>query len=377
MRKVEILLALSEEDPHRLMALGLALETMGYQVTIAKTDLSAIEMFYTKKIDLVITDHLPVLEKTKEMNSESMTIFLLHHHWKSLPPAHGFRFDPDDYLFRPIQLDELEMRVKRCIKKWEPKRNLNEKVLNMLKMMSHDLRGSLISISATLKLLIRGSYGKMEDTAANRLKELFSKTNGLIGTTDEFLNRTISVREDAEREGKDLDLMQDIIHPVLEELSSELKNHPLLIDHSFTARRVSLKAGWIWLKTVFRNLLENATKYGEKGCTIALGFEEQDSCCRLNVYNSGKPIPEEWRDKLFSEFVRIGENRHADEAAEGAGVGLYLIKEMIRKQGGDIWYEAKEDGSNFVFTLPSDSLLAIRSTPDVKKDEKNGLPYFS
>jgi K+-sensing histidine kinase KdpD len=274
-------------------------------------------------------------------------------------------------------LDELKMRVKRCIKKWEPKRNLNEKVLNMLKMMSHDLRGSLISISATLKLLIRGSYGKMEDTAANRLKELFSKTNGLIGTTDEFLNRTISVREDAEREGKDLDLMQDIIHPVLEELSSELKNHPLLIDHSFTARRVSLKAGWIWLKTVFRNLLENATKYGEKGCTIALGFEEQDSCCRLNVYNSGKPIPEEWRDKLFSEFVRIGENRHADEAAEGAGVGLYLIKEMIRKQGGDIWYEAKEDGSNFVFTLPSDSLLAIRSTPDVKKDEKNGLPYFS
>ena len=365
MIKVEILLALSEEDPHRLITLGLALETMSYQVTIAKTDLSAIEMFYTKKFDLVITDLLTVLEKTKEMNPEIMTILILNHHWKSLLPSHGFRFDPDDYLFKPIQLDELEMRVKNCIKKCEPKRNLNEKVLNMLKMMSHDLRGSLISISATLKLLIRGSYGKMEDTAANSLKELFSKTTGLIGTTEEFLGRSISIHDDLEKEGKELDLMQDIIHPVLEELSSELKNHPLLIDHSFTARRVSLKAGRIWLKTVFRNLLENATKYGEKECTIALGFEEQDSCCRLNVYNSGKPIPEEWRDKLFSEFMRIGDNRHADEAADGAGVGLYLIKEMIRKQGGDIWYEAKEDGSNFVFTLPSDSLLAIRSTTDI------------
>jgi signal transduction histidine kinase len=38
--------------------------------------------------------------------------------------------------------------------------------------------------------------------------------------------------------------------------------------------------------------------------------------------------------------------------SDGLGLGLYLTREIIRKHGGDIWYEAKEHGSNFVFTLP-------------------------
>jgi signal transduction histidine kinase len=33
------------------------------------------------------------------------------------------------------------------------------------------------------------------------------------------------------------------------------------------------------------------------------------------------------------------------------GLGLYLIKTILQKHGGDIWYESKENGSNFVFTL--------------------------
>ena len=36
----------------------------------------------------------------------------------------------------------------------------------------------------------------------------------------------------------------------------------------------------------------------------------------------------------------------------GLGIGLYLIKRIIQRLGGAIWYEAKEHGSNFVFTLP-------------------------
>ena len=37
---------------------------------------------------------------------------------------------------------------------------------------------------------------------------------------------------------------------------------------------------------------------------------------------------------------------------EGVGMGLFLTKEIISQHGGDIWYEAKDNGSDFVFTLP-------------------------
>ncbi len=50
--------------------------------------------------------------------------------------------------------------------------NLDEGVLNMVRIMSHDIRGSLISLSAALKLLSRGYYGKMDEGVANNLKDL-------------------------------------------------------------------------------------------------------------------------------------------------------------------------------------------------------------
>ena len=234
-------------------------------------------------------------------------------------------------------------------------RILNENILNLLKIMSHDVRGSLVSISATLSLLNRGYYGKTEEEVANRLGELLSKTLGLIRVTEEYLDKAFSIADELEAGGEALNLKQDIIRPVLEELSLELKEHRILIDHRFEAipnERISIKVNRIWLKTVFRNLLKNAIKYGEKECRIALGFEDQGSLYRLNVYNSGKPIPEESRHKLFSKVIRFGSRRNRDRVVEGMGLGLYLIKKTIQKQGGDLWYEATEDGSNFVFTLP-------------------------
>lgn len=250
----------------------------------------------------------------------------------------------------PLQLKQKKTQRESCF------HTMNKQILNMLKIMSHDLRGSLVSISATLKLLNRGYYGKMDEGVQNKLNELFEKTIGLIGISEEFLGRAFSVSGDLETEQEVLDLRKDIISPVLNELFPELKEHNLLIDHHFNAmsnNRISIKASRIWLKTVFRNLLKNAIKYGDKGGMIVLGFEDHGSAYQLNVYNSGKPIPEEWRDKLFKKFTPIG--NHNKGNFDGMGLGLYLIKKAIQKHGGNIWYEAQEHGSNFVFTIPAEA----------------------
>jgi signal transduction histidine kinase len=235
------------------------------------------------------------------------------------------------------------------------KPNLDEKVLNMVRIMSHDIRGSLVSMSATLKLLTRGYYGKMDEGVANNLKDLLSKTVGLIGITEEYLGRTFLLNDDLETEGETLDLGQDIINPVLEELAGEIKDRNILIDNclsEISSNQILIKENRIWLKIVFRNLLKNAIKYGDKKGPIVIGVEECGSSYRLNVHNSGKPIPEEYRDKLFTKFGRFGNNGNGNEMGDGMGLGLYLIKTIVQKHGGDIWYEAKEDGSNFIFTLP-------------------------
>jgi signal transduction histidine kinase len=158
--------------------------------------------------------------------------------------------------------------------------------------------------------------------------------------------------------------MKHILIPVLKELSSELKGHRLLIDHRLHAmsnKPISIRTSRVWLKMVFRNLLKNAIKFGDPRGMIAIGFEDEDSTYQFNVYNTGNPIPEVYRKKLFTNFWENGNHDNGREGMNGTGLGLYLIKKVIEKLGGEIWYEAKEKGSTFSFTLPSGPALPMSS----------------
>jgi len=234
--------------------------------------------------------------------------------------------------------------------------SLDENLLNALKIMSHDIRGSLISVSATLKLLSRGYYGKLDSQVAEHLDGVLSRMVSLIGATEECLGIAFSARGDFEMEGKALDLERDVLGPVLEELALEMKDRRILIDRhplETPAGSVQIKANRIWLKMVFRNLLRNAVKYGEPGGTISIGFVKESFFCRVNVLNSGSPIPEEFRERIFSKYAWI---HHPDaDRTCGLGLGLYLVRKIVESHGGEVWYEAQENGSNFVFTLPLDT----------------------
>ncbi len=230
---------------------------------------------------------------------------------------------------------------------------LNDQVLSMLMVVAHDLRSPLIALQATLKLLLRGIYGTMDKSVKNTVIDLNHRADTLLRVAEECLAGASVVAGDVEAEKKVLDLREDIIDPILKELSSEIEGQAITIDNrlgGIPAARILVTANKVWLKIVYRNLFRNAIKYGDKGGLISFGCEDHGSYYKLNVYNSGKPIPEEARERLFTQFYRVG----GKVAFEGMGLGLYLTRKIIRKHGGDIWYEAKEYGSNFVFTFPHD-----------------------
>jgi PAS domain S-box-containing protein len=232
---------------------------------------------------------------------------------------------------------------------------LNEQILNMLMVVSHDLKSPLVSMGATIKLLILGVFGKVDESVKNTLNDMYRRVSKLVGTVDECLGKASAVKGALDFGREVLDLREDIIDPVLDELCSEMAEQEIVIDNrlgAIPAYSIPIEANRIWLKIVFRNLFSNAIRYGGKGCTIAFGFEDIGSYYKLNVHNSGEPIAEHYRDKLFKKFFRIEERGKG--MSESMGLGLYLTKRIIEKQGGDIWYEARQFGSNFVFTLPHD-----------------------
>jgi signal transduction histidine kinase len=71
----------------------------------------------------------------------------------------------------------------------------DEGILNLLTIMSHDIRSSLLSMLATLKLLNRGYYGKMDEEVAQRIQELLSNATRLSRIAEDCLGRTFVVLE--------------------------------------------------------------------------------------------------------------------------------------------------------------------------------------
>jgi signal transduction histidine kinase len=366
-RKYKLLLV--DDNPSILNAIGVALSDQGYCVKTSSSAEAAVEAMNTEDYDLVITDlnlgcanGIAILRKAKELNPKTMVIILTGNADVTFA-IDALRLGADDYMLKPCDLDVLLRRVAKCLERLELKRrderseasvaSPNEQVLNMMMGMSHDIRGSLVSMAAGLKMVTKGAYGKMDEGVASKLNELFSKVMKSIGTTEDCVGKAFSFNGDLEIDRELVDLRKDIVNPVLNELSGEIQDLHILFDNRLDANLangIPIKASRIWLKVVFRNLFKNALKYGGKGGTIAFGSKNRGSYYRLNIYNSGRPVPEEGRNKLFRKFTRIPIDGNG--SSDGLGLGLYLTREIIRKHGGDIWYEAKEHGSNFVFTLP-------------------------
>ncbi len=370
MAKFEILLV--GDGSHLFRTIAWVLEYKGYSVRAAASPEAALEALVKKNYDLVIAklsttelDGVDILKRAKRLNPEVKVMVVSGNHEVTFP-REAYQIEVDDYILMPVSPTELWRRVSHCLESLEivdlvpiePSAALgvaevNERVLSRLMMMFHDLRGSMVSSSASLKLLVRGKFGGMDASALAKLREVSDNVNQLIHLTEEFMDKAFSQINDDEMEKEMLDLRHDVVNPVLKELTAELRNHHINLDNRLSrisSEAIPVKGSRVWLKSVFRNLVHNGIRHGGDGCTIVIDWQRQGNDCRLNVYNTGKPVPEERRSLLFSNFAR--KMRRAKGPGGGMGLGLYFSRDIITSYGGDIRYEPKQDGSNFVLTLP-------------------------
>ncbi len=217
-------------------------------------------------------------------------------------------------------------------------------VLDMLSIATHDIRGPLISIGSSIKLLARGAFGWMDESVKVTLSDISARMSRLEKIVSEYLCKS-SLMNVKTPDKEYLDLRQDIIDPILGEFSSEIEENKIRIDNRLGAipgNRVIIKANAHWIRVIYRNLIRNAIKYAASG-HIAFGFEDKEDHYRLNVYNSGPPVPEENRTKIFEKF----------ESTNSTGLGLAISRNLILKHGGDMWYEnTRNNHPNFIFTIP-------------------------
>ncbi|MGE5892837.1 MAG: PAS domain-containing protein, partial [bacterium] len=130
-------------------------------------------------------------------------------------------------------------------------------ILDMLSIATHDMRGPLISIGSTIKLLARGAFGLIDESVKVTLSDISARISRLEKIISEYLCKS-SLMNVKKAVKEYLDLRQDIIDPILDEYSSEIEENKISIDSRLGAipgYRVTIKANAQWMRIVYRNLI--------------------------------------------------------------------------------------------------------------------------
>ena len=105
------------------------------------------------------------------------------------------------------------------------------------------------------------------------------------------------------------------------------------------------------MRVILNNLISNAIKYRRHDIPLSLiqvNVEVQEDKVLLSVSDNGEGIPDEKLPHIFDMFYR------ASESSEGSGLGMYIVKNIINKIGGEISLRSKVgEGSTFSVVLPN------------------------
>jgi signal transduction histidine kinase len=120
------------------------------------------------------------------------------------------------------------------------------------------------------------------------------------------------------------------------------------------------------LRQIVLNLLDNAVKYGPVGQTVNVSLAGNDDKVVIAVEDKGPGVPRSEREKIWDPYVRL--SRAAESAAGGSGIGLSIVRELVRLHGGRTWVEdAQSGGARFVVEFPKVSDRSSDSVPAAER----------
>src|SRR3989344_1015340 len=222
-----------------------------------------------------------------------------------------------------------------------PRRDPEEKIIGMLG----------ISRDITRRVQIERHNINMLSTATH--EDIDNRIWILRDTVSEYLSVSSLIVNEKIPEKQELDLRVDIIDPALDKFSREIEEKGIKIDNrlkSIPAGKIKFKAVRSWMNMAISELLNNAIRYGGDKIrpVIAFGYEDYPDKTHIIVYDNGPAILEEYREAIFNQYTKLDSTK-----SKSFGLGLYIIREVIRKHGGDVWYEPTlENHSKFILMIP-------------------------
>ncbi|OUL25790.1 hybrid sensor histidine kinase/response regulator [Nostoc sp. RF31YmG] len=364
-----------DDSPDNVFLIKTILEEEGYTISTAENGASALAQLEASPCDLVLLDlMMPGMdgyEVTRRIRGNTsmqqyIPILLITAH-DAPNVAKGLDLGADDFIRKPVTVDELLARVRSLLRlkhSIDERDEIARQREDFVSRLTHDLRTPLVAADRVLMLFQQGALGalsaQMEEVIAIMAR---SNTNLLL-----MVNTLLEVyRFEAGR--KTLAFQPVNIPQLLEEVVGELtplaqaKTLAINLKVAEETTISSMMGDRLELHRLFTNLIGNAIKFTDSGSVnvrftsvleSSKSYESHTSensaasdCIIIEVEDTGPGIPAEEQATLFERF------RQGSHKSSGSGLGLYLSRRIVEAHEGNIQVKSEfGKGSVFIVTLP-------------------------
>jgi signal transduction histidine kinase len=229
---------------------------------------------------------------------------------------------------------------------WQRQAALYRAQHNFIAQVTHELKSPLASLQLHIETIRR------HRPSAEKMSTFIDTMLGDTDRLDTLINNLLSAQR-LEQKGPKLTLKRNNLS---ECVTSYFRNHQFSLPKAGTME-LKITPGLYAdmdteaLETVFRNLLENAVLYASGPPDILVILEQNGRRANLTFSDRGKGIDKKDQKKVFQMFYR---GKHPGETIRGSGLGLFIVRAIIRLHHGKVWLtsEGRGKGTTVHITLP-------------------------
>lgn len=223
--------------------------------------------------------------------------------------------------------------------------NLNRRQSNFIDAVTHELKSPIASLKLYLQTMARRSVDEQQQQDFHRfmLEDV------------ERLDLLINHLLDVARIDRGVDPVTDEkipLHQLLGQCGSATCLRYRLPAETVRVEcpEIIIRNKLVQLEILFRNLIDNAVKYGGTPPQVQVTAEPgADGTVTVRIVDNGAGIPSNQRRKVFGRFIRLG--NELERSTPGTGLGLYLVRNVVQSIGGSIRVSDRIDGSGTVFEV--------------------------
>ena len=223
--------------------------------------------------------------------------------------------------------------------------NLSRRQSNFIDSVTHELKSPIASMKLCLQTLNRRQVGQAQQADFHRfMLEDLERLDHLI---NQMLDAGRLEKGTADAQIEDLPLA-DVLRECAETVCLRYRLAADVVH--LDVQPCTVRARSIDLEMIFRNLIDNAVKYAGTPPRVEIVLRlEAEGLAVTRIADNGRGIPPKLRRKIFGRFVRLGSELQREKP--GTGLGLYIVRTLVRRLRGRIRVRDRFGGSGTVFEV--------------------------